>query len=162
MASGRWGPDAESESWFVAAVDEIAVPLRRALISFYGADVGVEAAADVWVWAWEHREEWIDMENPAGYLFRVGQSAARRYRKRPVTMPVPAVLDDAMPIAPELPAALQTLSPRQRSAVLLVHGYGYGLTEAAQLLGLSVSTLRNHLTRGLRHLKEALKETTDG
>lgn len=32
-------------------------------------------------WGWEHAGELAAMTNPAGYLFRVGQSAARRYRK---------------------------------------------------------------------------------
>ena len=141
------------------AIDEIASRLRRALVAAYGVEVGCEAAADATAWAWEHREELATMQNPAGYLYRVGQSAARRYRNRPVRLPEASTstVDDVV-IDPRLPVALEALSARQRAAVILVHAHGYGLTEAAGVLGVSVSSLRNHLNRGLRHLRTALGE----
>ena len=71
-----------------------------------------------------------------------------------------ATVDDVV-IDPRLPVALEGLSSRQRSAVLLVHAHGYGLTEAAAVLGVSVSALRNHLSRGLRHLRASLGEPDD-
>jgi DNA-directed RNA polymerase specialized sigma24 family protein len=144
------------------AIDEIAIRLRRALVAAYGTEVGVEAAADAVAWAWEHREELTRMTNPAGYLYRVGQSAARRYRAHPIRMPeVTATTVDEVVIDPRLPAALEALSVRQRAAVLLVHAHGYGLVDAAGVLGISVSALRNHLHRGLRHLRTMLGEEDD-
>ena len=56
--------------------------VRRALVATYGVEVGTEAASDATVWAWEHRQELSRMKNPTGYVFRVGQSASRRYRRR--------------------------------------------------------------------------------
>ncbi len=145
------------------AIEEIAVRVRRALVAAYGVEVGSEAAADAVAWAWEHREAIGAMQNPGGYLYRVGQSAARRYRDRPIRLPeVPASTVDDVLIDPRLPVALEGLSARQRSAVILVHAHGYGLTEAAGVLGISVSALRNHLGRGLRHLRVALGEDDDG
>lgn len=147
---------------FSDAIDELAPRVRRALVAAYGVEVGVEAAADATAWAWEHREELATMKNPAGYLYRVGQSAARRYRDRPVRLPeAPEARGDDVIIDPRLPVALEGLSQRQRSAVLLVHAHGYGLSEAAGVLGISVSALRNHLNRGLRHLRTALGEGDD-
>src|SRR5258708_37769269 len=88
--------------------------LRRVLVARYGVEGGVEAAADALAFAWERWDRVGAMENPTGYLVRVGQSAARRYRRRPVAMP------DRRPQAeasfdPRLPRALEHLSPRQRS-----------------------------------------------
>ncbi len=147
---------------YSASSDELVLRLRRALVAAYGVEAGTEATADMVAWAWEHREEVAAMTNPAGYLYRVGQSAARRYRDRPLRLPeVPTSTVDDVVIDPRLPVALEGLSTRQRSAVLLVHAHGYGLTEAAGVLGLSVSALRNHLSRGLRHLRAALGEDDD-
>jgi DNA-directed RNA polymerase specialized sigma24 family protein len=161
MTSGEAPHLRDEESSFAQALAQTEEPLRRALVAAYGLEVGVETAADARRWAWEHREKWLAMENPAGYLFRVGQSAARQYRREPVILPPAGVSGDGMPIAPELPAALASLSARQRAAVILVHAHGYPLTEAAAILGLSVSTLRNHLERGLRGLRRLLEETGD-
>jgi DNA-directed RNA polymerase specialized sigma24 family protein len=62
---------------------------------------------------------------------------------------------------PRLPIALATLSARQRGAVMLVHAYGYDLATAAQVLGCSVSSLRNHVARGLRRLRSQLGDESD-
>ena len=69
---------------FDAFVTRCGPDLRRVLVAHYGLDVGVEAAADALAYAWERWERVSTMENPTGYLVRVGQSAARRYRRRPV------------------------------------------------------------------------------
>lgn len=55
--------------------------------------------------------------------------------------------------------ALGMLPLRQRTAVLLVHGYGYSLTAAAEHLGCRVRTLRHHLDRGMTKLRDQLGVT---
>jgi RNA polymerase sigma factor (sigma-70 family) len=55
-----------------------------------------------------------------------------------------------------LASALSSLSERQRLALLLVHGHGWTHEAAAEALGVSTSTLRNHLARGLRRLRTQL------
>ena len=57
---------------------------------------------------------------------------------------------------PGLPRALAALSPRQRLAVVLVHGYGYTLREVAELTGIRPTTVQNHLARGLARLRSLL------
>ncbi len=129
--------------------------LRRALVAWCGLDVGTEATADAMAYAWEH---WVDlaaMDNPAGYLFRVGQSRSRRYRRRQVQLPAVPVAE--LPdVDPRLPAALAALSPQQRTAVLLVHAHDLTYADAAAVLDCSVSTLRNHLDRALTRLRDRL------
>jgi RNA polymerase sigma factor (sigma-70 family) len=142
----------ESFSRFVADIEP---RLRRALVAFYGVDVGSEATADALAWAWEHWDSVEAMTNPVGYLFRVGQSRSRRYRRRAIVLP--AVHESELPdIDPRLPVALAALSSRQRAAVLLVHAHAWTQAETADALGCSVSTVRNHLDRGMRRLRTAL------
>ena len=57
---------------------------------------------------------------------------------------------------PGLPGALARLSERQRVAVILVHSLGWSQTEAAELLGVSLGTVRTHLKRGLERLRSEL------
>ncbi len=59
-------------------------------------------------------------------------------------------------IDPRLPHALAGLSNQQRAAVLLVHAHGWTLAETAAALGCGVSTVRNHLERGMRRLRASL------
>ena len=116
--------------------------------------VGVEAAARAMELGFERWDELRRMDNPAGYLYRVGRNAARD-RRRPLPLVGP---DEAerYGFEPGLPAALHALTEQQRQAVLLVHGLGCTLAEAAATLDVSVSTLRNHLQRGLTALRTRL------
>jgi hypothetical protein len=58
---------------FEALVESIGPRLSRAFVARYGVELGAEAFADALEWAWEHRDDHTAMENPAGYLYRVGQ-----------------------------------------------------------------------------------------
>lgn len=148
---------------FTALCAEVEPRLRRALVAAYGTELGAEATADALAWGWEHFERLEAMDNGAGYLWRVGQtSVRRRSRQRRWSLPDPGGdAGDRLPIEPALAGGLAGLSPRQRTAVLLVHGYGYSLTEAAEVMGCRVRTLRNHLDRGLASLRTHLGVTDD-
>ena len=152
---------------FVATVEP---RLRRALVAAYGTDVGRDAAADALAWAWQHWDRVRAMENPAGYLWRVGQTSVRRTSRRRVREVVDGrvfeleLIDDGPTernVEPGLQGALAALSPQQRAAVVLVHGHGYSLSEAGDALGCSISTIRNHVARALRRLHAALEVDDD-
>lgn len=138
--------------------------LRRSLVAAYGPELGSEAAADALAWAWEHFDRLEAMDNPAGYLWRVGQTSVRqaaRTRTWLASAPMqPATLGDAA-FEPALIGAMSALPQRQRAAVLLVHGYGYSLSEAAEQLGCRIRTLRRHLDRGLLKLRHNLGVSDD-
>ena len=136
--------------------------LRQALIASYGPDIGRESALDAWSWGWEHWAQLQTMENPVGYLYRVGQSAARRLLKTPprVGFGLTSAAGDPE-VAPELQPALARLSEQQRAAVVLVHGYALSQRHAAEVLRISVSTLREHLARGMERLRNDLKDHDD-
>jgi DNA-directed RNA polymerase specialized sigma24 family protein len=155
---------ADRQARFTTFCTDVEPRLRRALVAAYGAELGRDATADALAWAWEHFEKVEAMGNAPGYLWRVGQTSVRRSaRQRRWALPVPTAPEghDPVPIEPALAAGLAALSPRQRTAVVLVHGYGYPLTEAAAAMGCRVGTLRNHLDRGLTALRARLGVTAD-
>jgi DNA-directed RNA polymerase specialized sigma24 family protein len=145
---------AADESEFEAFVAEVEPRLRRAFVVAYGAERGREATAEALAWAWEHWRRVRGMPNAAGYLYRVGQSRTRPRRKALMEIPAPA----GEPwVEPALPAALLALSEGQRTAVVLVHGFGWTLREVAELTGVRRTTVQNHLERGLERLRVSLE-----
>jgi DNA-directed RNA polymerase specialized sigma24 family protein len=131
--------------------------LRQLLVARYGFEVGIEAWHDTVAYAWEHQARLASMVNPDGYLYRVGQSSVRRQHRWRRRVVLPAAPPDRLPdVEPGLPAAIAELSHQQRLAVLLVHAHGWTHEEAATALEIDVSTLRNHLRRGLLKLRTTL------
>lgn len=141
-------------------VAELAPRLRRALVARYGVDLGTEVAAEAVAWGLEHPDRLAATANPAGYLYRVGQSAARRLlraRRGRVAFPP----EQPFPEAPGLPgdvfAELARLRHEQRVAVLLVHGYRFTYREVAELLNTTEAAVTNHVHRGLAKLRSRLE-----
>ena len=147
---------ADDSGRFAAFVTEVEPRLRRALIATYGAQIGREATVDALAYAWEQRDRLAEMINPVGYLYRVGQTSARRQRRvAPAVSPSLSDADDPPEFEPALWPALASLSEQQRAVVVLIHGYGWSQREAAATLGLSPSTVRNHLDRAMTRLRKA-------
>jgi RNA polymerase sigma factor (sigma-70 family) len=131
--------------------------LRVALVAVYGPDRGREAAAEALAYAWEHWERLRSFENIPGYLYRVGRSAARPRGSRPAA-PLFSPAEQTEPwFEPGLADALSSLTDRQRTAVVLVHGFGWTLREVAEVAGLRVTSVQNHLERGMAKLRSALE-----
>lgn len=143
---------------FIATTGE---QVRRALVSFYGVEVGMEAAAEAMAVAWQRWEEITAMQNPGGFLFRVGQSAARphvRWRRRSSAFPMAdaaSVSDDAAVV--DLLRAMQHLPAVQRACVLLVKSYGFSYRETGDVLGVSEAAVTNHVHRGLNRLRSIME-----
>lgn len=145
---------------FSLFVTEVEPRLSRALTGTYGPAVGEEATRDALAYAWENWDRVSQMENPVGFLFRVGQSRSRRYRPKPVVLP--EVGSDELPhIEPALPKALESLSERQRAALLLIHVEGLTERDAAKALGVSRVTVRRHADRALSKLRDFLEVGDD-
>jgi DNA-directed RNA polymerase specialized sigma24 family protein len=133
--------------------------LKRVLIAHFGVDIGNEVAADALAYAWQHWDRVREMANPLGYLYRVGQSSARRHwrwrravhlpREEPIEVPLPE---------PGLDAALASLNASQRVAVLLVHALGWTYEETAVAMAIPLTSVRNHVHRGMKRLRRRLGE----
>ena len=142
--------------------------LKQALIASFGGELGREAAAEALSYAWAHWTRIAAMQNPAGYVYQVGRNSARRAKRqqaRRVRSEAAAswgVRHGEMPLVePGLVPALDRLSERQRIAAVLVHGFGWSLTEVAELMDLSVGSVQKHAERGLSKLRKALGAEVD-
>jgi RNA polymerase sigma factor (sigma-70 family) len=99
---------------------------------------------------------------------RMAVRAAGRERMRALREPQSAATRPATtpePPDPDVMAAIRTLSPAQRAAVVLFYFEDRPIGEIAQILGSAESTVRVHLTRARSRLAEMLgdrgEETTD-
>jgi RNA polymerase sigma-70 factor (ECF subfamily) len=156
--SERDGAERTDFSSFVRVVEP---RLRRALVSRYGVDDGREAAAIALAWGFEHWEDLRSMNNPAGYLYRIG--CRQRPRRSRVVFEAPATSEPR--VEPALAAALTRLTADQRTAVVLTFAFDWTLVEVADFTGTSISTVNTHRRRGLaklrRHLGVDLEEAED-
>lgn len=142
---------------FTSFVEVVARPLRQALIAAYGPEVGKEVTAEALAYAWEHWARVSAMQNPAGYLYRVGQSKARRgFFRKPPPFELPQVPGGSNWFEPGLSGAIASLLDRQRAAVVLVHGYGWTVTEVAEMWGVTFSTVQAHIDRAMARLRKKL------
>lgn len=144
-------------------VDGAGRRVRQVMSAQYGVEIGAEATDAALAWAWEHWSRLAGMANPAGYLYRVAQTQARRaiLRGRPVTLPAePPPTTDTVGLDGDLADALRRLPERQRLAVVMVHVYGWTPSEVGDLTDTPAVTIRSHLRRGLRHLKAELSKGT--
>ena len=144
---------------FSQFIAEVQPRLAKAFVAAYGPERGEDALAEALAYAWAHFDELARRENPAGYLFRVGQSRTRP-RKRPVVFPPRSHGDDAE-VEPALLRALAGLSERQRMCIVLVHVYEWTQHEVAELLGVSASSVQVHISRGMKSLRRAVGEISD-
>lgn len=141
---------------FESFVGEIEARLGRALVAAFGPEVGNEVTRDALAYAWEHWDRLSTMDNPVGYLYRVGQSRSRTYRKRRIAFP--AVHTDELPhVEPGLPAAMARLTSKQRTAVVLLHVEAMTERDAAESMRVSRAALRRHADRGMAKLRQALE-----
>jgi DNA-directed RNA polymerase specialized sigma24 family protein len=162
-AQSEWGwlmAPKPTEAVFTEFVEKRGTGLRHAFIARYGPDVGADVMGDVTEYAWRHWGKVSEMQNPSGWLYRVGQSRSRRYLRRPTRLPTPRPVSEPT-VEPGLPGALAALPHAQRVAVLLVHGFGYSVREAADIVGVSASTVQQNAARGLSQIRAAMGVTTD-
>ena len=150
-------PEDTKQLAFTEFVADCELRLRQALMASFGPDVGREAAAEALAYGWEHWDRIYPMENPVGYLFRVGQNSARCMKKAPTPL-LPPVADQHLPcVEPGLPSAMLKLPLKQRQVLLLLHGYQWSMSEVADLMDISKATVQSYADRGLKKLRRSMK-----
>lgn len=137
---------------FVTTTEE---RLRLALTATHGPELGREGAAEALAYGWEHWERISTMENPAGYLYRVGHNRAKRMRRRPMVLPKVDRARDVW-VEPALPEALADLSEKQRTVVALLYGMQWSMSEVAEALGITKASVQKHAERGMKRLRRRL------
>ncbi len=120
------------------------------------------------------------IEEPAKWLTRIAvntcldQLRSRRWqfwKRRPSAAEETAVLERApandrsaedllaaRDLGRRLGTALEKLSPRQRAVFVLRHEDGKSLDEIGELLSLDVGTVKAHMARALKKLREELRD----
>jgi RNA polymerase sigma-70 factor (ECF subfamily) len=141
-------------------VREVEPRLHVALVALLGSEDAREATADALLWAWENWDRVEKMDNPAGYLYRVARTKARKLFRRPPQLPAAPVSPEMPWIEPKLPTAIGRLSANQRVVVVLVHALGWTQAEVARFLGISHGSVQKHAERGLARLRKSLGGTT--
>ena len=137
---------------------ESAPQLWRAIYGFAGGrrHLAEDAVAEVFARAIERENE---IRDPLPWIYRTAFRIASRELQRERRGP-PATPDRVPGIDPlevqEVLLALWTLSPNQRAAVLLHDQEGFTAPEVGRLIGISAATVRVHLFRARRRLREAL------
>jgi RNA polymerase sigma-70 factor (ECF subfamily) len=140
---------------FTEFVAENEARVRQSLTAAFGIDRGKDAAAEALAYGWEHWDRVSAMENPSGYLYRVGYDRARRMSSKKAGFP--SVEQGYEPwVEPGLPQAFCGLPEQQRIVVALLYGYQWSMSEVAEHLGVSKSTVQTHAERGLKRLRRKL------
>jgi len=112
--------------------------LRRALIGAVGVDRAADAVGEALAYAFAHWSDVRTMDNPVGFLYRVGQSKSRPRKRLRLLRADPVRLPD---VEPGLADALAALPLSQRAAVWLAHGCDWSHAEIAESLQVSTSTV---------------------
>ena len=142
-----------------SATQDTFLKAYRAFARRPAGDVGDEAA------------KWLTRIAVNTCLDRLRSNRWRFWRRRPrgddeetILMLAPAAgprPDDlvfAREIARRVTAALERLSPRQRSVFVLRHDEDRSLEEIAELVGIDLGTVKAHLARALKKLREELRD----
>lgn len=149
-------PHEQKVDSFTEFFSDVEPKLRGAFTAAFGVDAGREVCAETLAYGWEHWDRLRGMENPAGYLYRVGVGKGRRTKPSFQVAYEPVAVDSPGWIEPGLSGALGSLSEKQRLVVSLVHGYGWSLTEVADLLGVGKSTVQSYEQRAMQRLRRKL------
>ena len=144
-----------SAEGFDAFAEIVGPRLQRGFVVCRGIDGAADATAEALAYAWQHWSRIEQMDNPAGYLYRVGVSRTRRRRRPLPRLPEPSSFE--LPdVEPKLVPALRRLPESQRIAVWLVHGCGWSYADVAVALGIGASTVGTHVSRALATLRVEL------
>ena len=139
---------------------ESGATLWRAVYAYTGGsrDVADDAVAEAFA---RVITRGVEVREPLPYLyrvaFRVASTELQRRRKESSDVPELAVEVSSNGLG-DLLGALRELSPAQRAAVYLHYRADLPVRDVAKLLGMSSASVKVHLMRGRRRLRELLGE----
>lgn len=127
-----------------------------------------ELMQDAFVKVWE-RWDWVQsLANPTGYLYRIALNAWRmRLRRaavaarRVIRMRGPRDAFEEVEIREDVRRALATLTPRQRTALVLTELLGYPPTEAAHTMRITPGAVRALTTQARAALRRSMGAAGD-
>lgn len=144
--------------------------LFRALFVITGSAAEAdELTQDAFLKVWERWDRVRAMENPVGFLFRIGLNASRSRARRAVLGARQALgfgRDDDDPyLAADARDAVirevRRLTPRQREALVLVDLLDLASVDAGELMGVTDSTVRNLVAQAHAAMRRAMEDGDD-
>ena len=121
-----------------------------------------DAAAEALARAYADWKRVAELPYREAWVLRVASNVALdQIRRRKLSPGLPAAVtddEDAHALRVALWAALRALPHRQREIVVLRYVAGLTEGEVAQLLGLSLGTVKTHVTRGRAALRRLIKD----
>lgn len=153
--------DREREyEWFFRT--EFSPVLRTVFLILRDRGLAEDIAQDAFMQLYTHWRRVSRYERPEAWVRRVAIRMAVRRQKRDRMRPV--VEHAAGAGSPhedpevDLAGAMKALSPTQRAVVVLYYYEDRPTADIVEILGMSQSTVRVHLSRARRHLAELLRE----
>lgn len=135
-------------------------------------DQAYDLLQDLFLKVWQNREALADVDNINAYLYSIARNSAfdnlRRFSKETLILeelaqsgrtaldPTPADILIEKELGERIAAAVKRLSPQQQKVYVLRKEKGLQYEEIAQLLDLSVSTIKNHMKRALENLRKII------
>jgi RNA polymerase sigma-70 factor, ECF subfamily len=148
--------------------NESTVLFRRLCLVTGNRSEAEEIMQDAFLKIWERWDRVQTMEDPTAYLYRTAMNLFRkRYRRATLAIRKavrPEAAEDefvASEIRTDVGAALATLSPRQRAALVLVELLEFSSEEAGRMLGVKPATVRSLATQGRASLRGRLRKVED-
>jgi RNA polymerase sigma-70 factor, ECF subfamily len=124
-----------------------------------------EIAQDAFLRVLERWDRVAVMEDPTGFVFRIGMNLFRNRHRRArllARLPIPTrEHDDAFAVVHDrdvLIRAMRDLTPQQRAAVVLTAILDYSSGEAGRILGISDSTVRVLAHQGRVSMRSSVGE----
>ena len=131
--------------------------------------IAEELLQDIFVRIWRKKESILIEKNISGYLFRVSRNRVYDFfksltREQELYNRIRATATEQYTHVEEaiftkenadlLEKAIETLSPKRRQAFQVCKMEGYSYKEASELMGVSISTLKDHMAKA----REAIRE----
>jgi RNA polymerase sigma-70 factor (ECF subfamily) len=160
------------------AGDDLVTSLRPALVKYFQRKMGNSTEAedltqDVLLRALLHAS-WKSPEQAKGYIFRIAVNCWRDRRRRlrshgtnirwedtsgeeVGTQKPPECVLGVQEELDQVAAALEQLNVRTRTVLILIKLEQMRIANVAQMLGISVSAVNKHLSKGLEHLARLRK-----
>jgi RNA polymerase sigma-70 factor (ECF subfamily) len=124
-----------------------------------------EAVQEALLKAWRHRDSFRGDAEADTWVHRIAVHAAIDLMRREPDIVLAEVPDTGSPggerahqLGHDLNAAMQALSPLERTVFVLKHHEQWSLAEIAEQLGCSVDSVKQGLFRGVRKLRTALAD----
>jgi RNA polymerase sigma-70 factor (ECF subfamily) len=139
--------------------------LRTTFLILHDRGRAEEVTQDAFLRLCERWRGVVRVDHPAAWVRQVAvrsairQAKLRRLRLSSAEPDEPSVHDELPDI--DLARAVASLAPQQRAAVALYYLEDLPVDEVATLLGVSTSTVKQHLHRARARLSHLLSETTE-